>query len=98
MVPAVARQTIETIMALHLRRSRARADLRACVVGAVAASSAAVLFMAGLYVLDVGGIGTLVAKSPDGLSLLDLLLPPALFGLVGFLTGPAVAGRPDRDD
>jgi hypothetical protein len=85
-------------MRIRPARYSAPADLRACIWGAVAASTACVLFMAAVYLLDIHGIGSLIAKSDGGLSWADVLIPIVTFGLIGFAIGPAVAGSGPHHD
>lgn len=75
------------------RRSLISRDLSACLSGAGAAVTACSLFMFAIYAFDFFGIRTLVTRSGEEISWAALVVPVVTMGLVGFVTGPAVAGR-----
>lgn len=73
-------------------RRGASAEFHACLAGALAASTACAGFMAAVYVLDINGIATLAAASDDTLPWGALLRTLLAVALVGFVTGPSIAG------
>jgi hypothetical protein len=78
-------------------QSDAQFALRACLSGACAASLGAGLLAAALFVFDIGGVRSLILDDANGDVWRELPIFIFSMGLLGFVTGPAIAGARRRD-
>jgi hypothetical protein len=79
---------VDQIMTLILARRAPLAALRTAVFGFLGGTCLGTLFVAAVFVFDIGNVATLAHA--DGFPLGDLGLLPLTFGLIGLVAAPAL--------